>query len=153
LPHAPVAPVTTLAALDTGHGSLLIASTSITVLSISAWDGTSWSTFDAGLPQENRVESLAVCDIGTGPALYASVASVTASGPFVSRLARWSGTSWQLLPGAANSSGYCLAAFDDGTGSAIYLGGHFGEVGGIPASFIARWNGSGWYAVGAAPQC
>jgi hypothetical protein len=78
-------------------------------------------------------------DDGSGAALYVTSGS---------RVAKWNGKSWSLLPGTFSFSTWSLAVYDDGTGPALYVAGGFNQVDGLPVNRIARWNGQSWSALG-----
>jgi hypothetical protein len=93
------------------------------------------------------VETLAVFDDGSGPALYAAGSFTHAGGVPAANIAKWDGVSWSSLSVGTNEIIFALAVFDDGDGDALYAGGSFTRAGGVPATSIAKWNGTSWSAV------
>ncbi|MCI0364017.1 MAG: hypothetical protein L0Y44_14225 [Phycisphaerales bacterium] len=103
---------------------------------------------DIGQPGLNaRVSAMTVFDDGSGPALIVGGEFTNAGGVPVSRVAKWTGTSWQ--PFGTNlpfASVLALAVFDDGNGPKLYAGGS----GASPT--LVRWTGSQWQGVPNAPN-
>ena len=99
-----------------------------------------------------RIYALTVFDdgSGSGPAVYAGGAFVTAGAVGARRIAKWDGSSWAPLGSGMSSSVQALTVFDDGSGSgpALYAGGFFTSAGGVSANGIATWDGSSWSALG-----
>ena len=99
-----------------------------------------------------RIYALTVFDdgSGSGPAVYAGGAFVTAGAVGARRIAKWDGSSWSPLGSGTNTTIHALAVFDDGSGSgpALYAGGFFTSAGGVSANGIATWDGSSWSALG-----
>lgn len=114
------------------------------------WRSGAWAPFGSGHGLDHRVESMAVADLGTGPALYVGgYFSTSASLAGTEGVARWDGTAWSKLgSGIPDGIPFALCAYDDGTGPALYAGGSFTTTVGAPANYIARWNGSAWFGVG-----
>jgi HYR domain-containing protein len=109
----------------------------------------SWLPTFGGAPgTDGDIVALAVCDLGTGPALFVGGTFASASGVPANRIARWDGSSWTALGSGVSGVVRALAAFDDGSGPALYAGGDFTLAGGVAASRIARWNGSSWAPLG-----
>jgi hypothetical protein len=134
--------VTSLAAWNDGHGSILFASS--TWERLAKWDGLAWTQIPG---VSGAVTSLEVFDDGSGPALY--VAGFFNSP--AAKVAKWNGEQWSPLgQGITDPGGYAasLAVYDDGSGPALYMGGEFTEVDGISITNIARWNGQSWSRVG-----
>ncbi len=152
-----------LVVYDDGTGAALFAggtfSTAggVTVNRISKWDGVSWSSLSGplgtgvggGFPWVN---SLAVYDDGSGPALFVGGEFTTAGGGVVNQIARWDGTSWSALDGPSGTGmgGVsfprvdCLVVFDPGTGDALFAGGYFLSAGGVGVNHLAQWDGASW---------
>lgn len=90
------------------------------------------------------VHALTVFDDGSGPSLYAGGEFTSAGGVAALGLARWEGSSWQTLAGAASDVLrdpvlYALTVFDDGAGPALCVGGSF-EVSPAGDANLARWG-------------
>jgi hypothetical protein len=95
------------------------------------------------------VNALAICDLGSGPALYAGGTFVATTGGLpVNHVASWNGTSYAAVGGGLNGDVLALKAFDDGTGTKLYAAGAFTSAGGMPASRIACFDGTTWSPVG-----
>ncbi len=111
----------------------------------------SWqSGFSAGL--DGTVETLAVFDDGSGPALYVGGEFSFAGGTQVNHIAKWDGATWSALSGPSGTGTDAgvtsLAVFDDGKGPALYAGGRFASAGGLTAAYVlAKWDGSSWSPV------
>ncbi|MBK7403078.1 MAG: hypothetical protein IPJ41_00245 [Phycisphaerales bacterium] len=142
-----------LETFDDGHGEALFVGGWFTrvpgflpALRVARWDGAGWSQVGDGF--DDRVNSLAVFDDGSGPALYAAGA-FTHSGPApISRVARWDGVRWSGLgPGASpglDGPAFALAPlWMPGEGGALVAAGEFTNAGGQPAAHLASWMGCG----------
>ena len=151
--------VNALAVYDDGGGEALYAGGVFNtadgddVNCIAKWDGTAWSALSgpSGTGMSGGVSSLAVFDDGSGEALYAGGAFITAGGVTVNRIAKWDGTAWSALsgPSGTGTSGgvKTLIVYDDGTGEALFAGGDFLEAGGVTMNHIAKWDGTAWSAL------
>ena len=158
--------VHTLAVHDDGTGLALYAGGAfyiaggVVVNRIARWDGFAWSALSGpvGTGTSGVVDALCVHDDGTGAALFAGGAFVTAGGVTVNHIAKWDGNGWSALTGpldiGVGGMGYAtvhaLSAYDDGTGSALYAGGSFTTAGGVTVNYIAKWDGSAWSALSGA---
>ena len=127
---------------------------------VEAFDGTSWNlvgsfSSDSG----GTIETLAVLDDGSGPALYVggNYADVwNPAGGFTGAysLARWrGGPAWEgfalTYSGSPNPPRiYALAGFDDGQGPAVYVGGDFDRAGSLVVNHVARLSNGAWSALG-----
>jgi hypothetical protein len=147
------ATVRALATFDDGSGPALFAAGQFALAdgmpasNIARWDGTAWSDVGAGLSSE-QLDSLAVFDDGSGPALFAG--GRLTIGLSLGGIARWNGTSWSAVgdPLAWQPEVSALTVFDDGDGPALYAGGAFQVAGPVTLNAIARWNGSVWAPLG-----
>jgi hypothetical protein len=131
-----------LTVFDDGNGPALYVGGTFTstgtstVNRIAKWNGSAWSalTGPSGVGVASTVRALAVFDDGSGPALYAGGDFATAGGVFVSRIARWNGTTWSTLtsPGGVGVSNtvHAMTVFDDDSGPALYVGGFLQGAGG-----------------------
>ncbi len=126
---------------------------SIPTNSLAKWDGTSWTTFGAGLTyQGNPGAALAfeVFDDGGGPALYVGgvfdhVGSVAANS-----VARWNGTTWSALAGIPSTPSlhvHALAVHDDNSGPALYIGSG-AQIGQGGTGGVVRWDGHQLHSLG-----
>jgi len=82
-----------------------------------------------------------VHDDGSGPALYAGGAFLTAGGVAANRIARWDGSSWSPLRGGFTGpidTVQALAVFDQ-DGALLCAGGRF-ESGPARDAFLAAWG-------------
>jgi hypothetical protein len=137
--------VYSLAVFDDGAGPALYAggvfSTAggMPVKNIAKWNGSSWSAVGGGISYWG-VETLAVCDDGTGPALFAGGEFHRAGHVAANGLAKWNGTTWSAIDNSP-SSVLAIASFDDGAASpSLYVAGAFYGIGAMASSGIARWG-------------
>jgi hypothetical protein len=101
------------------------------VLSIAAWDGSSWSPLGSGI--NGVVQALAVYKgrlIAGGSFDYAG--SVSAN-----NIAAWDGSSWSPLGSGMNDRVWSLTVYD----GELIAGGEFTSAGGASANCIAAWSG------------
>lgn len=155
------ATVRALLAFNDGSGKQLFVGGSdfptageLGVRNIAKWNGTNWSALGDGV--SDAVQSLAVFDDGTGPALFAGGYFASAGNLSLRGIGKWNGSYWSSVGGGMTTSAFsplvlALSAFDDGTGPALYAGGYFSFAGGVPANSIAKWNGSSWSALPGLP--
>ncbi|MBM4112137.1 MAG: hypothetical protein FJ253_02005, partial [Phycisphaerae bacterium] len=118
---------------------------------LAKWDGETWTAVGDGT--NGWIYALEVFDDGGGggPALFVGGNFMSAGGVDASRVARWDGTAWSSVGGAApDGPVYALLAVDAPQlgGPALFMSGFFHDLGVIPANFVARWNGAGWSALG-----
>ncbi|MGD1917210.1 MAG: GC-type dockerin domain-anchored protein [Phycisphaerales bacterium] len=107
----------------------------------SAWDDlTGASGTGVGGSTQPFVSALEVFDdgSGSGAALYAGGAFLTAGGMTALRVARWDGMEWSAVGDGFDSNVAALLAHDDGSGPALYAGGFFSNSGSVAARGIAR---------------
>ncbi len=119
---------------------------------IASYDGTTWSGVSGGLTGGGGA-ALAVCDDGTGAALYAGGDFTAAGGTPASCLAKWNGAGWSSVGGGiGNTSGpadvYALTPYDDGTGPGLVVGGFFTQAGTVPATCVAYYQYGIWSGIG-----
>jgi len=127
-------------------GEFLVAG-GVPVRNIARWDGSAWSAVGTnvrGGGLNNRVQTLAVFDDGTGPALYAGGFFSSADGTAADNLAKWDGTAWTGVASISGSGVWALETFDDGGGTALFVGGNFWSVDGVSVANVARWDGTVW---------
>jgi hypothetical protein len=151
--------VLALAPFDDGSGPALFAGGMFasadgqSVNHIARWDGNMWQplTMNGFVGVNSMVSALVVFDDGTGPALYAGGNFTVAGSVPAARVARWDGSSWTAVEGAAggmttalNSRVMALNVFDDGSGDALYAGGTFALAGSTLVNGVARWSGEAW---------
>ncbi|MCP4660417.1 MAG: hypothetical protein GY856_33870 [bacterium] len=148
--------VRTLAVYDDGGGPALYAGGEFThagdveLNHVAKWDGTAFSVLSgpSGTGTNDSVAALAVYDDGNGPELYAGGKFTVAGGGLVNRIAKWDGTAFSVLSGAAgNGLDYdvgALAVYDDGSGPALYAGGGFILAGEEVVNYVAKWDGTTW---------
>jgi hypothetical protein len=106
---------------------------------IARWKDGAWSGIGDVI---GSIETMAVFDDGTGPALYVGGGFAEIGGVPAFSLARWNGSTWSVLGSGVNGGVFALEVWDDGSGPALYIGGTFTMAGGSPASRVARWDGS-----------
>ena len=145
--------VRALASFDDGSGLALYAGGSFGIntglgeaLRVAKWNGHVWNPLGSGV--DSNVDTLAVFDDGTGPALYAGGQFRNAGSVPVDRIAKWDGSSWSPLGSGLNGRVLSLAVFDDGSGPALYACGEFFLAGGTQANRIAKWDGATWSPLG-----
>jgi hypothetical protein len=156
--------VRALAVHDDGGGPALFAGANYFLGGglVARWDGASWSSVGTDLHGDTDVAgailALRSFDDGSGAALHAAGSFTTYGGGPVSRIARWTGTTWAPL--GAGVSGppphpivpdpyvAALAVYDPGAGAALHAGGFFEEAGGAGAPNVAAWDGADWSPLG-----
>jgi hypothetical protein len=134
---------------------------------IAKWDGNAWSALDAGLGAPSaRLTALMPGETFNpfGPTVSAMAASsgalyvggdfTEASGQALRTIARWDGTVWSGLGGAAENAKspgaapktriLALAPAGDG----VFVGGQFAAGDGGSAKGIVQWTGSAWQTLG-----
>ena len=124
--------------------------TTVPVNRIAKWDGTTWSALAGGV--NNTVNAIHIDSTGNlfvgGSLLIAYDASNNSLPKFVSRIAKWDGTTWSALAGGV--SGIVNAIATDSTGN-LFVGGEFttGYIGTttITITRIAKWDGITWSAL------
>ena len=110
-----------------------------TLPTISAWDGTQWTPFDAGLNRRS-VSCLALFEGD----LIAGVQQEYNGGAYVSYVARWNGTSWQQMGGTLNGFVGAMTVYQN----RLIVAGSFDTAGGASTKSIAAWNGAAWEPLG-----
>lgn len=121
---------------------------------VARWNGAGWSGVagTSGGPND-IVYALAEFQDSTGAALYAGGKFTTVGITPANRIARWTGTAWQALPGPASpglGSGATDAVYSlaqqtgaSGCGNSLVVGGKFNHS--APSlTNIARWTGTQW---------
>ena len=92
-----------LVAGDIGDGEKLYAGGTFTAIGgvsasrVARWDGTSWEALGSGITNGIQVNSLAIWNDGTAPALYVGGEFSSAGGVACSHIAKWDGLSWSPL--------------------------------------------------------
>jgi hypothetical protein len=114
---------------------------------IRQWTGAQWETI--GITNTD-VTAVASFDVGSGPHLHVAGSFNSINGISLSRIARWTGDSWEPLgtgipPGAGGIRH--MITHDDGRGPALYVTDIL-QAGGIPVNRIGRWDGRSWSDVG-----
>ena len=117
---------------------------------IAKWNGSAWSSLDAGL--EGAVWAMTTWDGPGGDRLYIGGSFPTAGGVTAGGIAAWDGVQWHSL-GAGITGSFSpyvasMMAFDDGNGPKLYVGGRFDTMDGLSTPLIARWDGTIWEQVG-----
>lgn len=149
--------VRTLLAHDDGSGEALFLAGYFTAAggtqaaSIARFDGTQFHPVGGGLPSMS-VNALAICDLGSGPQLFAGT-DFSAAQP--GGVWRFDGSAWSIVGGGLTmaplsgpGSVMALAAFDSGSGVELYAGGNFHSGSGQATHYIARFDGTSWRDVG-----
>jgi len=128
---------------DEGSGPRLFAggnfshSGSMPMQGVGRWDGTSWSQVGSGLGSAPSyyVKSLAVLDMGLGPALYAT-GNFTEAGS--AGITRWDGSAWQPLGLGSGVYSRNMTVFDDGGGPALFTS---------TETEVRRWRNGAWTTI------
>lgn len=128
---------------------------------IARWDGATWTRLGTGLsgsfvPSYSLGYALAVFDEdgvgGNPPALFVGGTFSQAGNQLARGIARWNGTAWFPVGGAASDLILTMDVFDDdGDGPSpprLYAGGDFVQIATTPANRIACWDGLAWHPVG-----
>ncbi|MFA6044735.1 MAG: dockerin type I domain-containing protein [Phycisphaerales bacterium] len=95
---------------------------------VSRWNGAAWEALPLPAPGGTNISAydFAVFDDGSGPALYLAGAFAERSPGTAGGLAKWNGTTWDLLQGpVASASLTSVEAFAGPQGPAIFVGGNF----------------------------
>ncbi len=123
----------------------------VTAHKLAKWDGAAWSALTGDpLGSTDVVDALAVCDDGSGTALYVGGEFASAGGDaYAANVFRWDGTSVRPLGRGTNDHVEALVAWNGD----LYVGGHFNRVyqtdgTEVVANKIARWDGTSWHALG-----
>jgi hypothetical protein len=114
---------------------------------IARWDGQAWEQVGDGLINDNYlfgIESMAVYDDGSGPALYVGGYEFHASGQPVGNVSKWDGQQWITVGPRYDGRCTSLCVFDDGSGPGLYRTGNaFWELG-----YFAQLVNGDWEMVG-----
>jgi hypothetical protein len=114
---------------------------------LARWDGETWEQVGSGLINDNTlfgIESMAVYDDGSGPALYVGGYEFHAPGQPVGNVSKWDGQQWTTVGPLYDGRCTDLCVFDDGNGPGLYRTGNaFWELG-----YFARLVGDDWEMVG-----
>lgn len=139
---------------DDGRGEALYAGGNFAqaggqpIRGVARWDGNTWSALGHGMGggSSASVQSLAVFNDGSGPALYAGGTFTVMGGMEATRIARWDGQTWTSLgggvgvgPESAAVGVHALLEFESGAGGVLWAAGSFAESpSGGP--MLARWG-------------
>ena len=129
-------------------GGSLVTAGGVTVNHIGRWDGAAWSAFGTGVNGQVNAAAfgpdgaLYIGGFFTGTSDYDADAG---TGTALSRVARWTGDSWEPL-GSGLSEGFVrdIAIYD----GKLLVVGQFKKVDGVDASSVALWDGTTWAPVG-----
>jgi len=107
---------------------------------LPAIEGDWWCGFE-----NQGFDGATVWDVAVfSDALIAAGSFTQAGGVAASRVACWTGSTWEPLGEGLNSTAVAACIYD----SCLIVGGEFWLAGGMPAPYIARWNGQAWSSVG-----
>ena len=106
-------------------------------VNVARWDGSNWSAMDAGLG------GTVLCLKMAGTNLYAGGLFQFTNG-VASCLARWTGSSWAIVPGDFTPALVANVNAIETDGTNIFVGGQFGGVAGMSSMNVASWNGTSW---------
>lgn len=152
------APVSSMCVFDDGSGPALFVGGQLTqaggqhTIGVAKWTGSDWEAVAPGPSWAQAwVQSMAVHDDGSGPALYVggSFGSFPGVSGFAQGIVRWDGERWTNVgatTGSLSADVNTLAVFDDGSGPQLYAGGRLTEWFGRRAG-LARWDGVEWTEV------
>jgi hypothetical protein len=112
---------------------------------VARWNGSAWSPMGTGGGMDGMNGQVRALLVGRSNTLYAAGEFTQAGGLVISRIARWTGSSWASLGSGINGPVNALAMDANGV---LYAGGLFTTAGGVAATNIARWNNSSWQALG-----
>ena len=130
--------------------------TTLTVMYIAKWNGTTWSSLGGGTT--STVNTLSI-DSSDNVYVGGSFTSVTQNGSLltVNNIAKWNGTTWSYLGSNSTTSngvsGIVYSSIIDSSNNLI-IGGNFlyanynANGTGTTVNGIAKWNGSTWVTVG-----
>jgi hypothetical protein len=114
---------------------------------IARWDGEAWEQVGAGLINDNilfGIESMAVYDDGSGPALFVGGYEFHAPGQPLGNVSKWDGQQWTTVGPRYDGRCTSLCVFDDGSGPGLYRTGNaFWELG-----YFAKLVNGDWEMVG-----
>ncbi len=114
---------------------------------IARWDGTSWEQVGSGLINDSPyfgIESMAVYDDGSGPALYVGAYQFHAPGQPVGNISKWDGQQWTTVGALHDGRVTSLLTFDDGNGLSLYRTGNAA----YDLLYFARLVNGVWETVG-----
>jgi len=136
-------PFVTLNALSVYEGRLIVGGfhqdQTDTLPTIASFDGVQWSSFGTGL-DPGFVTALTNFEGD----LIAAVLLESSFEPTVSRVARWNGTSWQMMGGTLDGYVHCFTELQ----GSLVVGGSFDTADGVMVDGVAAWNGTAWAPVG-----
>jgi hypothetical protein len=156
----PTPSATFLAVFDDGTGPALYVGGSfhtaggISSPGLARWNGSAWSAVSTAAPGGtfNGGGPMTVFDDGAGKRLFVAGVFTPSPGPTGHyAIAKWDGSTWNVIGDTSSGNPNALTVFDDGSGPLLYAAGSFSHIGGIAADFIARWNGSTWSPISISP--
>jgi hypothetical protein len=112
---------------------------------IARWTGSTWENVGGGISPAGgnvlaNIESMAVFDDGSGPALYVGGYDLLPAQSPMCSVAKWDGVRWHAVGQYLGGRTTSLAVFNDGTGPALYAGGTAQP--GI--NYVARLQNNQW---------
>ena len=113
---------------------------------VARWTGTAWEALGSGF-SHSAFYIVDVVALVTGPdgVLYAGGTFETSGSSVVSGVARWDGTAWRSLSGAAaDTLARGVLALAVGPDGSLYASGAFLAPSGAYRSGVARWTGTAW---------
>lgn len=140
IPGSPVAG-DARALVTMANGDLVVSHESGTGVTISRYDGTSWSTLTT--TNGHVITMLAA----TNGDLYVGGSFTAVANTLILSLARFNGTSWSPLGTGLSAFSYVTSIAELPNGSLV-VGGNFSSAGGVTTPGIANWNGTSWSAIG-----
>lgn len=134
--------------LTTSVGGITFLTRNTPSVGVFRWDANHWTPLPlSGLPALTDYPDLRELDDGTGRALYFFMSPNTTNPCNSGWSARWSGSSWQLMPESfypcGNPSVTPAISTDLGDGPHAYGWGPFS-----PGARFCRWEGQSWSTIG-----
>ena len=140
--------VNSLLVYDSGSGPRLVAAGfftktgTTTIGSVAQWDGVQWSKLGSAAAPIPNVRGLVAFPDQPGSATQSLYATGPVSGQ--PKLARFDGTSWQLVSELTASTLGQAVVWDDGTGPALWIGGFAIKINGATAGALVKFDGANW---------
>ncbi|MBK8701565.1 MAG: beta-propeller fold lactonase family protein [Saprospiraceae bacterium] len=101
---------------------------------LAYYNGSTWTAILGGVGQLGRMK------LDPGNNLY--VANVSSVNSLPANLAKWNGTSWQILNTESFSNQ--ITDMEIGAGSDVYVGGYFTTIGSVSHNRVAKFDGTAW---------
>ncbi len=120
----------------------------VTCNRVARWTGSAWTSLGTGTNNglSGTVNALTAYNGELYVAgLFASAGTTTG----VANIARWNGTSWNIVGSGFNAEVNALKVYNDGASDKLVAGGIFTTSGALTGlNCVARWDGSVWSSMG-----